>query len=180
MTAPERYRVQFTIDAQTQEKLRRLQTLLRREIPDGDPGAIFERAITLLLDKVERRKLGKAARPRQPRVIRPGTDKDAPEAALPPRAPSSAVRRAVWERDGGRCAYVSPTGRRCNERTYLEFHHQQPYAERGEATADNIALRCRRHNQYEAALVFGAERFSNVGETRHRDRFSTGAARTPP
>jgi hypothetical protein len=36
-TAPERYRVQFTIGEQTHEKLRRLQTLLRREIPDGDP-----------------------------------------------------------------------------------------------------------------------------------------------
>jgi hypothetical protein len=26
---------------------------------------------------------------------------------------------------------------------------------RGEATVDNIALRCRRHNQYEADLFFG-------------------------
>ena len=49
--APERYRVQFTIGAATQEKLRRLQALLRREIPDGDPAAIFDRAISMLLDE---------------------------------------------------------------------------------------------------------------------------------
>ena len=65
------------------------------------------------------------------------------------------VKRAVWARDQGRCAYVSPQGRRCEERVFLEFHHQLPHAMRGEATVDNIALRCRRHNQYEADLVFG-------------------------
>jgi len=152
--APERYRVQFTIGQDTQEKLRRVQELLRREIPDGDPGAIFDRAISLLLQKVEGMKLGKPARPRPRPVIRPGTDNDAAEGLLPPRDPQNAVKRAVWERDGGRCAFVSRRGRRCAERTFLEFHHRLPYAKRGEATVDNIALRCWRHHQYEADLVF--------------------------
>jgi len=136
--APERYRVQFTIGQETQEKLRRLQ-LLRREIPDGDAGVIFDRAISLLLAKVEREKLGKAARPRSQRVIRPGTDSDAAEGVLSPRDPPNAVKRAVWARDGGRCAYVSRPGRRCEERTFLEFHHRLPHVKRGEATVDNIA-----------------------------------------
>jgi len=38
---------------------------------------------------------------------------------------------------------------------YLELHHVLAYAKRGGATAANIAIRCRRHNQYEAELVFG-------------------------
>jgi hypothetical protein len=54
---PERYRLQFTVSGATQEKLRRLQDLLRREIPDGDPAVIFDRALTLLLDDVARKKL---------------------------------------------------------------------------------------------------------------------------
>jgi hypothetical protein len=62
-TAPDRYRVQFTIGAESHERLRRLQALLRREIPDGDPGVIVERALALLLEKVEKTKLGAAARP---------------------------------------------------------------------------------------------------------------------
>jgi hypothetical protein len=51
------------------------RALLRREIPDGDPGAIFDRALTLLLDKVEKMKVGAAANPRPARPIRHATDK---------------------------------------------------------------------------------------------------------
>jgi len=46
---PQRYRVQFTIGQETHDKLRRVQALLRREIPSGDPGEIFDRALTLLM-----------------------------------------------------------------------------------------------------------------------------------
>src|SRR4029453_8309622 len=70
-TSPGRYRVQFTIGKESHDKLRRLQALLRREIPSGDPGAIFDRAVALLLEKVEKQKLGAVGRPRSD-VIRPG------------------------------------------------------------------------------------------------------------
>jgi 5-methylcytosine-specific restriction endonuclease McrA len=65
------------------------------------------------------------------------------------------VKRAVSKRDGGQCSYVGDNGHRCPERTFLEYHHIVPYALGGRATIDNISLRCRRHNQYEAELVFG-------------------------
>jgi hypothetical protein len=65
------------------------------------------------------------------------------------------VKREVWRRDGGQCAFVARDGHRCTERAFLEFHHLQAHALGGPATADNISLRCRRHNQYEAELVFG-------------------------
>jgi 5-methylcytosine-specific restriction endonuclease McrA len=165
-TAPERYRVQFTIGEETHEKLRRVQDLMRREIPSGDPGAIFDRALTLLLAKVEKAKLGKADRPRPPRSIRRETDEDIQTLRVRSRGIPRAVRRAVWKRDGGQCAFVSPDGRRCTERTYLESHHVQPYATQGPATVENISLRCRRHNQYEAELVFGPHGVSTVREPR--------------
>jgi hypothetical protein len=153
--APDRYLVRFTIGPEDHEKLLRVQALLRREIPDGNAGAIFGRALALLLDKVEKEKLGAGARPRSSRVIRPGTDKVHRPSAHSRHVPQE-VRRAVWKRDGGQCAFVAPTGRRCTERTFLEYHHVQPYALRGPATVANISLRCRRHNQYEAELIFGA------------------------
>jgi len=153
-SAPERYGVRFTIGPETNEKLRRLQALLRREIPDGDPGGIFDRALTVLLEKVEKTKLGAAAKPRPDRLIRPGAD-TIRRPTVPSRHVPQDVKRAVYERDAGQCAFVSPTGRRCTERTFLEFHHLQPYALQGPATVDNISLRCWRHNQYEAELVFG-------------------------
>lgn len=150
-SAPERYHVQFTIGRETREKLQRLQDLLAREIPGGDPAVIFDRAITALLEKVERQKLAATTRPRR---IRPGTDKrkvdDEPSRHIP-----AAVRRAVWRRDGGQCAFVASNGRRCTERRYLECHHVHPHAYKGPPTVDNIALRCRLHNQHEAEVIFG-------------------------
>ncbi len=184
-SAPGRYYVRFTIGQGTHEKLRRLQALLRREIPDGDPGAIFDRALTMLLEKVEKTKLAAVDRPRPPRPIRPETDTNppirpaadtrgrkpgVPSRPVPPtplsRTVPREVKREVWRRDAGQCAFVSSTGRRCTEGTFLEFHHVQPHAKRGPATVANISLRCRRHNQYEAELIFGSHGPSIVREAR--------------
>jgi hypothetical protein len=142
--APERFRVQFTVGKETHDKLRFAQDMLRREIPDGDPGAIFDRALTLLLEEVARAKMAVTATPQPDQVTSPGS-----------RHIPAAVKRAVWFRDRGQCAFVSNSGRRCKERSYLELHHIQPFALGGEATVGNVALRCRNHNALEAELVFG-------------------------
>ncbi len=143
--APDRFRVQFTVGKETHEKLRFAQDMLRREIPDGDPGVIFDRALTLLLDEVARTKMAATAAPGPDRITSPGS-----------RHIPAAVKRAVWFRDRGQCAFVSKQGRRCKERSFLELHHIQPLALGGEATAGNIALRCRGHNAHEAEMVFGS------------------------
>jgi hypothetical protein len=154
-TSPERYRVQFTIGKESHDRLRRVQALLRREIPDGDPGAIFDRAIALLLERVEKAKLGAATKPRTPRAIRPGADSQISNGRLTSRHTGSHIKRSAWRHDGAQCAFVSKDGHRCTERAFLEFHHIRPYALGGPTSTENISLRCRRHNQYEAELVFG-------------------------
>ena len=161
-TAPERYRVQFTIGEETHARLRHVQALLRREVPDGDPAAIFDRALRLLEADVEKKKLGATARPRS---IRRATDGNEQATGLSRDVPR-AVRRAVWRRDGGQCGYVGTGGRRCTEQTFLEFHHKRAYAKGGLATVDNIALRCRRHNQYESEVEFGPR--GSHPDRRHR------------
>jgi len=163
---------------ESHDKLRRLQALLRREIPDGDPAAIFDRALTLLLAKVERTKLGAAAKPRPPRPIRPGTDKEGWRRVPASRYVPGDVKRGVWRRDEGQCGFVAHDGQRCTERTFLEFHHIQPYAQGGPATVENISLRCRRHNQYEADLVFGPHRASVKGPWPDRSSSDNRAAST--
>ena len=198
-STPERYRVQFTIGRDAHDKLRRVQALLRREIPDGDPGLIFERFLDVLLERVEKAKLGAAGR-RGRRVIRPETDNTAdslPADELKKRletveaeersryrvtAPRSrhapaAVRGAVWRRDAAQCAFLAPSGARCTERSYLAFHHVQPFARQGPATVANISLRCRRHNQYEADLIF-APRDSSTGRKAHPGDVSLVEPRT--
>ena len=143
--SPTRYRVQFTVGAETYEELRLAQDLLRREIPDGDPGAIFARAVKLLLAQVAKEKTAATATPRPAPPSDPGS-----------RHIPATVKRAVWRRDRGQCAFVARGGRRCAERAYLELHHIQPFALGGDNTASNIALRCRGHNAYEAELDFGS------------------------
>jgi hypothetical protein len=97
-------------------------------------------------------------------AVRSPTAIPARSSTAPSRHVPREVKRAVWERDAGQCAFVSPTGRRCTERTFLEFHHIQPYAMQGPATVANISVRCWRHNQYEAELIFGATGPSIVRE----------------
>jgi 5-methylcytosine-specific restriction endonuclease McrA len=140
---PERYKVQVTISREAHDKLRRAQDLLRHSIPNGDPAAIFERALTLLVEDLERKKLAAARRPRAPVTLTPKS-----------RHVPAAVKREVWARDEGRCAFVGSSGR-CTERGFLEFHHVVPFADGGPTDAANLRLYCRAHNAFEAEDRFG-------------------------
>jgi hypothetical protein len=145
--APERYRIHITVSAATHDRLRRAQDLMRHTVPDGDPAVIVGRALTLLVDMLERRRFAAAARGCAT-VDRPQGD------VRRTRYISAAIRRAVWKRDDGQCAFMGTHGR-CTERGTLEFHHVQPYAAGGVTSADNLQLRCRAHNQYDAEQFFG-------------------------
>jgi hypothetical protein len=142
--APDLYKVQVTVPRDTYEKLRRVQDLLRHTIPSGDPAAIFDRALTLLLADLERTKLAAVDRPRTTRA-----------SSCSSRHIPAVVKREVWARDGGQCAFVGTTSR-CTERGFLEFHHVVPYAAGGATTVENLELRCRSHNAHEAELYFGS------------------------
>ena len=133
--APDRYRMHVDVDLETRDGIRRLQDLLARET-GGDVSRIIGKAVKLLLKDVEREKLGATARPRSRRQPKEGS-----------RHISAAVRREVWRRDAGRCAFVGSSGR-CPESRYLEWHHVIPHAHQGPPTVENIALRCRAHNAY--------------------------------
>jgi 5-methylcytosine-specific restriction endonuclease McrA len=142
--APERYEVRFTADAETRALLKEAQDLLGHVLPTGDIATVFHRALKMLVADLKRRKFGATARPRPARTSS-GTPANIP----------AAVRREVATRDANRCAFVSKNGHRCGETRFLEFHHVVPRAAGGEATPDNIQLRCRAHNGYEVDLFFG-------------------------
>ncbi len=150
--SPAQHKVQFTARAELCAKVREAQALLRHQIPDGDLEQVFDRALDALLVNLRKQKLAATARPRA--QLRQ-TSAVEPESIPPSRHIPAAVRRAVWARDGGRCAFVSTSGRQCGEEAFLEFHHVVPYAGGGPSTVDNIQLRCRAHNGYEAERHFG-------------------------
>jgi 5-methylcytosine-specific restriction endonuclease McrA len=116
---------------------------LRHAIPNGDVGAIVDRALTALLADLSRTKHAATPHPRGASVTQPSS-----------RHIPAAVRRAVWERDGGRCAFIGTTGR-CAATGLLEFHHVVPFAVGGKADIAGIELRCAPHNKYEAEQYFG-------------------------
>jgi hypothetical protein len=146
--APAQYKIQFTAGAEIHAKVRQAQALLRHQIPSGDLAQIFDRALTVLLRDLTKQKVAATARPRSRRV-------GAVTLLGGSRRITAEVKRAVWTRDEGRCAFVAPNGRRCAEVGLLEFHHVVPYANGGSATPPNIELRCRAHNVYEATRIFG-------------------------
>jgi hypothetical protein len=141
-----RYKLQVTIGEETRAKLAEVQDLLSHQIPDGDPARILDRALDVLLTETKKKK---AALTDKPRVSRKKTS--AKSRGIPAR-----IRREVFERDEGRCAFVDSQGRRCDATWKVEFHRRTAYGRGGAHDLDNIELRCRGHNQYEADLEYGA------------------------
>jgi 5-methylcytosine-specific restriction endonuclease McrA len=136
--APTRYQVRFTAGAELREKLERLQALMRSSVPDGDLARVIDIAVTEKLQRVEAKRFGKTKAPRRDLAE---TDTTPSSRHIP-----AAVRRVVYERDGGRCAYRDKYGRRCARRHDLEFHHKHPFARGGDHGPANLTLMCRTHN----------------------------------
>ncbi len=152
--APERYKVQFTASAAIYRNLRRAQALLRHQIPDGDLAAVMGRALELLVRDLEKKKIAATDRPRAGKQTAEGHSRYIP----------AAVKRAVWQRDQGRCSFVSPSGKRCTEEDQIEFDHARPHGDGGSATVANVRLLCARHNQHQAREFFGPWHAEGVRE----------------
>lgn len=73
----------------------------------------------------------------------------------PSRHIPDAVKRAVYERDGGRCTFVDERDRRCEETGRLEFDHVEGFAQTGRHDIDSLRLLCRAHNQRAAEQRYG-------------------------
>ena len=153
--APGRYKVQFTASAELHDKLERLRALMRPSVPDGDLAAIVEQAVTEKLQRLEARRFARTQAPRKTLAQS--------ETSPATRQIPAAVRRAVYERDDGRCRYEDEQGRRCTARQGLEFHHRLPFGRGGDHSVANISLACRCHNGYLAEVDYGREAIA-----RHR------------
>ena len=167
--SPGRFALQVTVDQETHDQLRYAQALLGHAVPSGDVATVLKRALNSLVERLEQQKFAKCARSRPQR----GTPKG--------RYVPAEVRRTIWERDDGRCTFVSDCGKRCEARERLEFDHADPVAQGGRTTAANLRLRCRAHNQYAAECAFGVgfmheKRKSVQIKGRHRPETMPGPA----
>ena len=86
------------------------------------------------------------------------------------RRPANSVRRAVVSRDGARCTWRGPDGRRCGSRAWLEHDHVTPFAQGGDSTPFNTRLLCRAHNRLAAEQAYGQATITRIIAGRRRAR----------
>ena len=97
-----------------------------------------------------------------------------PKRECPPKESNSsyipkAVRHAVRERDGNRCTYEAPDGRRCTATHALQYDHRIPRSLGGTNSLENIRMLCPAHNQLMAEEILGVR-------YRKRRNFHDGSA----
>ena len=172
---------------------------LMAHVPGGtDTTVVLERALALLVEKLEKARFG--AKKRAPRkdaaepspqpsgidVVEEAAPEPVqavpPETATPPAMPErvtrrrahipARVRRAVYDRDEGRCTFVGQTGHRCGSRFGLQLHHRHAWAHGGPDTAENLTVHCSSHNKHQADR-------DGLGQPRRR-RSAKARAFDPP
>ena len=138
-------RISFTADRELLAELDRARELLAHRYPGGELGPLLKAALKALLEKVD--------------LERQRAERRACKAQNVTRRIPKWVRKAVRRRDAGRCAFFSSDGRRCAERSWLEYDHIRPFALGGRSDdPDNVRLLCRAHNQQTARSIFGHRR----------------------
>jgi 5-methylcytosine-specific restriction endonuclease McrA len=127
------------------EELEAVRRLLSHAVPGGKKEDVLLHVLRIQRKQLERRRHGSQKR------------KSAPVAAGDTRHIPAAVRREVFEREGGTCAFVGEEGRRCGSSDRLEYQHIVPFACGGPSTPENITLFCQPHNLLQAKKDFGED-----------------------
>ena len=167
---PQRYKVQFEASEEYVELVERAKALLSHRGARPDLGDLHLRAMRALVAELERERYAVVTRQRVARGSPPELADNISVEVNPSRNPNPSPnpnpnpnpspkptragaaahpggdRRAVFERDAGRCTYRSDSGERCRETARLELHHSIAFAQGGEHRLDNVTLRCRAHN----------------------------------
>jgi len=143
----ETYEIRFTGSRAFRDKLRQAQDLLRHRVPDGNLEEVFDKALDLLIAKVLKERFAVGRKPRQPTPQGQvgSSSREAPDA----------MKREVYERDEGRCAFVAEDGTRCPATGFLEFDHVEGYAQTQVHDVNTSRLLCRTHNQLSAEQLYG-------------------------
>ena len=148
------YSLKVTVDAAFKRELEELTQLLSHKVPNGDLATVLRQAVQCALEKHGKRR--GAMEPTRKRKVTPSPSA-AKSTAIPGRQPISAeVRRQVWKRDEGCCAWTGPDGRRCGSKWKLELDHIHAAALGGPSTVENLRLTCAAHNKLHAEKTYGA------------------------
>jgi hypothetical protein len=129
-----------------------VRVALSHKCPDGDFEQVVREAFKLVLERDRKRK-ALTDRPRPQSEILGENDRYVP----------AAVKRAVWERDQGRCTWPMGDGAMCGATHRLEFDHDLEVALGGKPTIGNIRLLCKSHNLMKAEQHLGRTFMAKFG-----------------
>jgi hypothetical protein len=162
-------RLSITVSPAFLAKLRAARDALSHCMPGATTEDILSAGLDLVLAEAAKRR-GAVQRPQE----KPRPSKD-------PGHVTAAVRRAVFERDGGCCQFPVDGGGVCGSTYQVEVDHLTPKALGGTARLEDLRLACRAHNIYAARQVFGDEHMSRwvrvaaTGPSAGRDERSAGS-----
>jgi len=145
--AEERFEVKFSVSKEVKEKVERAQMLLSHKLRGSSS---LEATFEALLDEfIERRSpKEKAVATEKP------TAKEAASTTSVSRYIPAKLKREVFKRDSGCCAFVGKDGRRCQSRWQIEIDHIKPFAVGGKHELENLRLLCSSHNKLLAERYF--------------------------
>jgi hypothetical protein len=158
--------VEFTANRPVKAKLEQAMELMGPGSDKDKMVAAIEQGLDLFIAKKMKERFGVGRTPKS-------TVAEAEEREVVTRPVPVAIRREVHARDGGQCAYVSADGRRCEERSGLEFEHVDGFARTGRHSVEGVKLFCRPHNQHAADKLYGRE-FMEAKRRGIRTRTGTG------
>jgi hypothetical protein len=141
---PDLRRLNVTVSAEFIAELEQVRAALSHQCPDGDFEQVVREAFKLVLERDRKRK-ALTDRPRAQSETPGENDRYVP----------AAVKRAVWERDQGRCTWPMGDGETCGSTHRLEFDHDLEVALGGKPTIENVRLLCKSHNLMKAEQHLG-------------------------
>jgi len=135
----------FAANREFEELLKKAKARLSHKFPEGKLKDIFGEALEALLEEKP-----KSKRSTLPRKLESHS-----------RYIPVAIKEEVWERDQAQCSYVSPDGKACESKHFLEWDHQVPFCLGGRSDdVENIRVLCRSHNRLMATQHFGLAHIS--------------------
>jgi hypothetical protein len=165
--APQRHVLRVTVGGDFVADLEAVRQALSHKLPGGGLEEVLHECLRVTLAQIERQKFGA------------GRKSSATEPPPGSRYVPVAVRKEVWNRDGGCCTFVGSAGRPCNSRHQIQLHHLDPFAMGGRATAANLTLRCRVHNHHAAEQDYGADHIARKVASRRARRHAGKSPTTP-
>ncbi len=130
----EHYSYKLKIPASLHHQWERVKELLSHQVPDGDLQSILTILTQAYLNKNDLQN-------------KPAASPDLwQHYSSPTRYIPKGLKHLLLEKAEHSCQYISPEGRRCTQKRYLDIDHIIPISAGGQTTFPNLQVLCHAHN----------------------------------